>query len=748
MSVKETNIQTGEKLRTNFTSTCSKFTFKDLLDLNDPKLSYQSPLSVISLIDLNAFFAQVEQLRLNLPVEAPVVCVQWQSLIAVSYAARKFGISRMDTVQSAKKKCPDLVCAHAAVFKKGESHWSYVEGFPYQGTHKVSLDPYRRESRKIIKVLHQHCDLVEKASVDESYLDLGRLVYEKITSLFPECRNGSGSEYLPKLPPELPDVLQWKGVVIPSAVEDSKSREDEILSTSQRRNEGPEINDWDDVCMLIGSMVILDIRKALYDAMGYTTSAGIANNKLVAKLAAGFKKPDNQTVIRNSSTLNFLNNFKLTDVTGMGGKIGDLAMQKLRVPPDQNSFQYIRENVTLEMLEDEYHDDLPLAKKIFNIVRGIHKSSLVHREAVKSMMSRKNFIQKIPVETLGDAFSWIKVFAGDLYNRMIELDEENLRLSMSQEVVKVKGILKRPKTIAIHFSSYNGTKHSKQAPLVQFRSLERLWEHFEMTGTRLLKEVLESSSNFPALNRGKSLKELEESKVSAYKIKIIPLANLSLTISNFVKNSDSSSIESYAGRRKEDKQDQDSIKKMFEEVNNTAPNMEQEIPQQINRDLSSDDKHYISKLFSDFNSENIIESPKEDKLTRDSKRAKKDTSKEDAEYIKKLFDNFNNENRLQKPTGKNKSKSPTLDSTKTNKRRIQPDVTPKQSISTQSKKQKVDIFQSLVSHKKKETKDTSLLEELIQNHFCPKCNMDISDAIEHNDFHYALELSDKINSST
>lgn len=111
--------------------------------MNDRKKAYESPLAVICHIDLNAFFAQCEQLRLGLSEKDPVVCVQWNTLIAVSYAARDYGITRMDRLEQAKIKCPNLIAAHTAVFKKGEPLWKYVDYLPSPVNHKVSLDPYR-----------------------------------------------------------------------------------------------------------------------------------------------------------------------------------------------------------------------------------------------------------------------------------------------------------------------------------------------------------------------------------------------------------------------------------------------------------------------------------------------------------------------------------------------------------------------------------------------------------------------------
>ncbi len=50
-----------------------------------------------------------------------MVSVQWSSIIAVSYAARKYGISRMDTIESARAN-KDLKPAWQRHLK-GENFW-------------------------------------------------------------------------------------------------------------------------------------------------------------------------------------------------------------------------------------------------------------------------------------------------------------------------------------------------------------------------------------------------------------------------------------------------------------------------------------------------------------------------------------------------------------------------------------------------------------------------------------------------
>ena len=61
---------------------------------------------VIILLDCDAFYAQVESIRLGLPSSTPLAVRQWDGLIAVNYAARTFGVSRFMRIEEAKEKCP------------------------------------------------------------------------------------------------------------------------------------------------------------------------------------------------------------------------------------------------------------------------------------------------------------------------------------------------------------------------------------------------------------------------------------------------------------------------------------------------------------------------------------------------------------------------------------------------------------------------------------------------------------------
>ena len=61
---------------------------------------------------------------------------------------------------------------------------------------------------------------------------------------------------------------------------------------------------------------------------GYTISAGIARNKILAKLVSGKHKPDKQTLLPNHEVIQLLDQLPLQELNGFGGKLGDHLVSK------------------------------------------------------------------------------------------------------------------------------------------------------------------------------------------------------------------------------------------------------------------------------------------------------------------------------------------------------------------------------------------------------------------------------------
>ncbi len=67
----------------------------------------------------------------------------------------------------------------------------------------------------------------------------------------------------------------------------------------------------------------MGLKEEIRQKVGLTCSVGIAPNKLVAKIASDFRKPDGLTVVRPDEVMQFLSPLKITDLMGVGKKTGE-----------------------------------------------------------------------------------------------------------------------------------------------------------------------------------------------------------------------------------------------------------------------------------------------------------------------------------------------------------------------------------------------------------------------------------------
>ena len=127
-------------------------------------------------------------------------------ITAKSIPAKKFGVKTGEPVMRALEKCPELVLIPS------------------------DFTTYRKYSNAFMKILKKYCPAVEKASIDEAYLDMTGL-----EGRFQKELNAGGT--FPRCAAEL-------------------------------------------------------IKNEIRDTLGFTVNVGISSNKLLAKMASDFTKPD------------------------------------------------------------------------------------------------------------------------------------------------------------------------------------------------------------------------------------------------------------------------------------------------------------------------------------------------------------------------------------------------------------------------------------------------------------------------
>jgi DNA polymerase eta len=450
----------------------SKFTYKQLHQLKS--YSPQTPLRIIAHVDLDAFYAQCETVRLGLDPSLPLAVQQWQGLIAINYPARAFGLSRHVTSTEAIKQCPDLILQHVATWKEGDEKWAYHEdSFKNMATHKVSLDPYRMECRRILKCikssLPEKDQRVEKASIDEVFMDLSAQVHTILLERYPELRGPAPyddpTERLPKVPTT---VLDWAA--------------DALVETGEEDGEDRD-PDWDDVCMVIASEIVRDVRKSIKDTLGYTCSGGVAKNKMLAKLGSGYKKPNQQTVIRNRAIKHFLSDMKFTKIRMLGGKLGDEVVAMFGTDKVKDLVEQPLDQ--LKKLGDD------TGSWLYNIIRGEDNSEVNPRTQIKSMLSAKSF--RPAINSFEQGVRWLRIFVADIFSRCVE-----------EGVLENK---RRPKTINLHHRQGAQTR-SRQAPIPQGKPLSEA-TLFDLA-KNLLAQVIVDGRAWPCANLSLSVGGFED----------------------------------------------------------------------------------------------------------------------------------------------------------------------------------------------------------------------------------------------
>jgi DNA polymerase eta len=399
-------------------------------------------MRVVLHADLDCFYAQVEAKRLNLDCgKCPLVVQQWKSLIAVNYPARRLGITRHMGIEEAKSKCPDLIAVHTPAFKlldtpplsslagadnSGIEYVYFEPGKSPPNTHsfKVSLAGYRQASKQIFKFLHRHRAnwRIEKASVDEAYIDVTEDVREHLDAEFPDWRD-------------------WR--TVPEDVE---------LNFQGR----PAISDHDldpigidDLYIWAGDLIANDLREALRDELGFTASVGVASNKTLAKLASPMHKPDGLTYVLPGMVSAWMHRIPFDRIRFLGGKLGQQLLQRSGANDDDNDdrddgneneggndgklmserrgtkrdergevFAADLWPLSVAELTQRLGGDGQLASWVHGIIRGVDEAPVKPRALTNSFLSAKNF--RPPLKTRHQLSQWLEVLCTELQLRLQE----------------------------------------------------------------------------------------------------------------------------------------------------------------------------------------------------------------------------------------------------------------------------------------------------------------------------------------
>uniref|UniRef100_A0A7C8ZK03 DNA polymerase eta n=1 Tax=Opuntia streptacantha TaxID=393608 RepID=A0A7C8ZK03_OPUST len=372
-----------------------------------------SDARVIAHVDMDCFYVQVEQRKQPELRGLPTAVVQYNewkggALIAVSYEARKLGVKRSMRGDEAKRICPQIQLVQVPVARG-----------------KADLSAYRNAGSEVVTILAMK-GRCERASIDEAYLDLTDAAETMLAETPPESLEDMDEEAL-------------KSHIIGLTEEETTDVKKSVRNWLRRSDV-----DHKDKLLACGALIVAELRRQVLKETEFTCSAGIAHNKMLAKLASGMNKPAQQTVVPSTSVKEFLGSLPIKKMKQLGGKLGDSLQSDLQVNTVEDLLQFSEQK-----LQDRY--GINTGTWLWNIARGISGEEVEGRVLPKSHGSGKTFPGPRALRSVDAVSHWLKQLCDELSERLLADLDQNKRIAH---------------TLTLHVRAYksNDTDSEKKFP--------------------------------------------------------------------------------------------------------------------------------------------------------------------------------------------------------------------------------------------------------------------------------------------
>jgi len=168
-----------------------------------------------------------------------------------------------------------------------------------------------------------------------------------------------------------------------------------------------------DALLAAGAAVVAELRHAVRVELGYSCSAGIAHNKLLAKLCSGLHKPSKQTVLPEAAVPALLAPLPLAKLRSLGGKLGQSVTEVLSI----ETVGQLAE-VPISRLESLFGSDT--GPWLYRMARGVHADPVTQRTLPKSLGCGKTFRSHHTIRSLAEAERPLQQIADELAERVAD----------------------------------------------------------------------------------------------------------------------------------------------------------------------------------------------------------------------------------------------------------------------------------------------------------------------------------------
>ena len=361
----------------------------------EPPVDPNASRRIVAHFDVDALYSQVEELHDPRLVDRPMAVTQKYLIVTCNYPARSAGLKKLMSTQKAKALCPEVVLV------SGED-----------------LTPYRACAKKVRAALSRF-GTCEKLGLDECWVDLTAEVERRIAGGGPASdpalaghRHSSTSRVESNNKHRPMDIRAVSGDVRVSTVEADVVEEDPV---QERR-------------LRVGAAVAAEAREAVRAESGLRMSAGVAHNKLLAKLISGLHKPDDQTVLPASHAARVVEPLPVRALPGVGhGLEKELTSRGVSTASD---LRRVPRGDVCEWLGAR------VGGKVYDAAWGVDREEVREKPAPSSVTCEDSFRSCTSWDSVDKV---LRVIAPDLVARMDEEHEDEVERSIAQGAIVPNG---------------------------------------------------------------------------------------------------------------------------------------------------------------------------------------------------------------------------------------------------------------------------------------------------------------------
>jgi DNA polymerase iota len=247
-------------------------------------------------LDVDCFYCQCEILDRGLDPDRPLAIGQKHIVVTCNYAAREEGVTKLMNRTDAQRRCPNLLIAEGSDLQRYRIHGRKI------------YESFRRS----IKALCRKSS-VRKGCMDEMMADIALLNEVDMTTA------SLSSE----------DIFVYNKSSNDAAItltEDQSGVQTIVAQSNRNRADFSSPNDTME-CAVVRkklyqtAMLALNVRQAILDETGFTTTLGVSFNPMMAKLASGLRKPGKVNILEPSwASRQLVESMPLRKIPGIGSK--------------------------------------------------------------------------------------------------------------------------------------------------------------------------------------------------------------------------------------------------------------------------------------------------------------------------------------------------------------------------------------------------------------------------------------------